>query len=188
RIIDFSKNKSPAKIGRGKGIELLSDVALLEEVRLRETMRKSKQETHKLQAGGSSEGVDFELEVPDEHFDKTKDTSEGTDDNDDDDGIDDDSGNDADGGNNAQDSKQTDSDDNNLSFTLKDYEEEEQEEENVLTLEKYKYDNEDMMYEEEDDDIAKELYGDLNIRDSEIPTRLMLNKVMLRLYAFGRAR
>nr|GEV24774.1 hypothetical protein [Tanacetum cinerariifolium] len=106
------------------------------------------------------------------------------DDNDNDDGIDDDSGNDGDGGNDAQDSEQTDSDDNNLSFTLTDYKEEEQDEENVLTLEKDRYENEDKMYEEEDDDIVKDLYGDLNIKDSEIPTRLMLNKFDQRVFAF----
>nr|GEZ20798.1 hypothetical protein [Tanacetum cinerariifolium] len=76
---------------------------------------------------------------------------------------DNDSGNDDDGGNDAQDSKQTDSDDDeNPSFTLKDYEEE-QYEEYVLTLERDKSDDEDKMYEEEDDDVAKELYGDLSI-------------------------
>nr|GEX45365.1 hypothetical protein [Tanacetum cinerariifolium] len=40
--------KAPAKIGRGKCIELLSDAALLEEAQLRETLRKIKKETHKL--------------------------------------------------------------------------------------------------------------------------------------------
>nr|GEW30994.1 hypothetical protein [Tanacetum cinerariifolium] len=54
-------------------------------------------------------------------------------------------------------------DDENLSFTLKDYEEEEQDEEYVHTLEKDKSDDEEKMYEEEDDDAVKELYGDLNI-------------------------
>nr|GEV14599.1 reverse transcriptase domain-containing protein [Tanacetum cinerariifolium] len=137
---------------------------------------KSNQETHKLHASGSSEGADFESVVPDEQAGKTKDISEGTgvtprvpnvykedssnsdddswgdsedesddvhdeDDNDDDDGNDDDSGND-DG---------------------HDYEEEEQYKEYVLTPERDKSDDEDKMYKEEDDDVAKELYGDLNI-------------------------
>nr|GEW79072.1 hypothetical protein [Tanacetum cinerariifolium] len=162
-----SNKKAPAKTDRGKGIELMSDVALLKEAQLKETLRKSKQETYKLQASGSSKGADFESEVPDEHAGKTKDISEGTgvkprvldvskedssnsdddswgdsedesddvhdeDNNDDDDGNDDDSGNDDDGGNDAQDSKQTNSDDDeNPSFTLKDYEEKEQYEEDL---------------------------------------------------------
>nr|GEY73105.1 hypothetical protein [Tanacetum cinerariifolium] len=84
-------------------------------------------------------------------------------DNDDDDGNDDDNGND-DGGNDVQDSERTNSnDDENPSFTLKDYQEEEQDEEYVHTPEKDKSDDEENMYEEEDDDVAKELYGDLNI-------------------------
>nr|GEU53569.1 hypothetical protein [Tanacetum cinerariifolium] len=61
-------------------------------------------------------------------------------------------------------SEQTNLDDyENPSFTLKDIKEEEQYEEYVLTLERDKSDDEDKMYEEEDDDIAKKLYGDLNI-------------------------
>nr|GFA62412.1 hypothetical protein [Tanacetum cinerariifolium] len=129
----------------------------------------------KLQASDSSEGADFESEVPDEPIGKPKDTSEGTeesddvndeDDNDDDNEDDeDDSGNDDDGGNDAQDSKWTDSDDDeNPSFSLKDYEEEEtQEDKYVHTPEKDKSNDEEKMYEEEDDDVEKELYGDLNI-------------------------
>ncbi|GKD11331.1 hypothetical protein Tco_1191016 [Tanacetum coccineum] len=73
-----SKKKAPAKTDRGKGIELLSDAVLLEEAQLEKTLRKSKRETHKLQASGSSEGADFESDVPDEQTGKTKDTSEGT--------------------------------------------------------------------------------------------------------------
>nr|GEV81741.1 retrovirus-related Pol polyprotein from transposon TNT 1-94 [Tanacetum cinerariifolium] len=170
------RRKAPANAARGKGIELLFNAALFKDAHLKKTLRKSKQETHKLQASGSSEGVDFKSEVPDEHTDKTKDTCEGTgvkprvpnvskedysnsdddswgdnedesddvydeDDNDNDDGNDDDSGNDDDG----------------------DYEEEEQDEEYVHTLKKDKFGNEEKMYEEEDNDVAKELYGDLNI-------------------------
>ncbi|GJX81328.1 hypothetical protein Tco_0330809 [Tanacetum coccineum] len=164
-----SKKKAPTKTDRGKGIELLSNASLLEDAQLKKTLRKSKQETHKLQASGSSEGADFESEVPDEQTRKTKDTSEGTgvkprvhdvskEDSSDSDDL---GGKDDDGGNDAQDSKRTDSnDDENPSFTLKDYEEEEQDEEYVHTLEKDKSDDEEKMYEEEDDDVAKELYGE----------------------------
>nr|GEZ73488.1 hypothetical protein [Tanacetum cinerariifolium] len=89
-------------------------------------------------------------------------------DNDDDDGNDDDSGNDDDGGNDAHDSERTNSDDDeNPSFTLKDYEEEEQDEEYMHTPEKDKFDDEENMCEEEDDDVTKELYGDLNVDREE---------------------
>ncbi|GKB16638.1 hypothetical protein Tco_0850561 [Tanacetum coccineum] len=73
-----SKKKAPAKTDRGEGIKLLSDAALLEETQLEKTLRKSKRETHKLQANGSSKGADFESEVPDEQTGKTKDISKGT--------------------------------------------------------------------------------------------------------------
>ncbi|GJZ08791.1 hypothetical protein Tco_0543074 [Tanacetum coccineum] len=167
-----SKNKAPAKIGRGKGIELLSD------------------------ASGSSEGADFKSEVPDEQTDKPKDTNEGTgekprvldvskddttdseaeswgdsedkrddvndedDDDDDDNGDDDNSDDNDDGGNDG--GNEDDYEENPL-FTMEDYEEEEQDEEYVYSLEKDESNDEEKMYEEEEDDVAKELYGDLNI-------------------------
>nr|GEU48928.1 retrovirus-related Pol polyprotein from transposon TNT 1-94 [Tanacetum cinerariifolium] len=150
---------------------------------MKKALKKSRRETHKLQASGSNERVNFESEVLDESTDKPKDTSEGTEENDDDneeddsdndDGDNDDGGNDDEGNDDEcnydegsnEDSDQTDSDDDeNLSFTLKDYEEEEQYKEFKLTPERKKYDddNDDKMYEEEHDDVTKELYRDLNI-------------------------
>ncbi|GJV56977.1 hypothetical protein Tco_1457982 [Tanacetum coccineum] len=158
-----SKKKAPAKTDRGNGIELLSDAALLKEDQLKKTLRKSKRETHKLQASGSSEGADFESEVPIEQTGKTKDTSKGT-------GVkpgvpnmskEDSYNNDDDSC--VNNSERTDSDDDeNPSFTLKDYEEEEQDEEYVHTLEKDKSDDEEKMYKEEDDDVAMELEDQQN--------------------------
>nr|GEY02774.1 retrovirus-related Pol polyprotein from transposon TNT 1-94 [Tanacetum cinerariifolium] len=46
-----SKKKAPAKDNRGKGIELLFDIALLEDAQLEKTLRKSKRETYKLLLG-----------------------------------------------------------------------------------------------------------------------------------------
>ncbi|GJX15355.1 retrovirus-related pol polyprotein from transposon TNT 1-94 [Tanacetum coccineum] len=73
-----SKKIALAKTDRDKGIELLFDAALLKDAQLKKTLRKIKRETHKLQASSSSEGADFESEVPDEQTGKTKDTSKGT--------------------------------------------------------------------------------------------------------------
>ncbi|GKC13027.1 hypothetical protein Tco_1009809, partial [Tanacetum coccineum] len=114
---------------------------LLEDAQLKKALRKSRQDTHKLQASGSSKGADFESEVPDESKAKPFDTSEGTgvkpgvlevskanssnsdneswgnskdesdDVNDDDNANDDDNGNEDDDGNDAHDSERTDSDD-----------------------------------------------------------------------------
>ncbi|GJW35129.1 hypothetical protein Tco_0058049 [Tanacetum coccineum] len=76
--VSVSKKKAPAKADRGKGIELLSDATLLEDAQLEKAIMKSRQETHKLQASGSSEGVNFESEVHDESKAKSSDISEGT--------------------------------------------------------------------------------------------------------------
>ncbi|GJT76389.1 hypothetical protein Tco_1043114 [Tanacetum coccineum] len=70
--------KAPAKAERSKGIELLYDVSLLEEAQLKKDLKRSKRETNIDQAGGSSEGVDFESKVPDEPKGKSIDTSKGT--------------------------------------------------------------------------------------------------------------
>ncbi|GJR77986.1 copia protein [Tanacetum coccineum] len=100
----------------------------------------------------------------DDSWGNSEDENDDFNDEDDDGGNDDDIGSNDDGDNDAQDNEQTDSnDDENPSFTLKDFEEEEQDEEYVFSLKKDKSDDEEKMYEEEDDDVAKELYGDLNI-------------------------
>nr|GEY74500.1 hypothetical protein [Tanacetum cinerariifolium] len=118
-------------------------------------------------ASGSSEGADFELKVLDEPKGKTKDTSDSKDESNDvhdEDNNNEDDGNDDDSGNDAQDSKRANSDDDeNPSFTLKDYEEEEQDEEYIHTPEKDKSDDEDKMYEEEDDDEEDDGYVILSI-------------------------
>nr|GEW66512.1 hypothetical protein [Tanacetum cinerariifolium] len=64
--------KAPAKISKGKGIKLLSDATLLEVAQMKKALKKSKHQTHNLQASGLSEGADFESEVPDEQTDKPK--------------------------------------------------------------------------------------------------------------------
>ncbi|GJT86736.1 hypothetical protein Tco_1068453 [Tanacetum coccineum] len=76
--VSISKKKAPAKADRGKGIKLLSDASLLEDAQLKKALMKSRQETHKFQVNGSSEGANFESEVPDESKAKSSNTSEGT--------------------------------------------------------------------------------------------------------------
>ncbi|GJW71530.1 hypothetical protein Tco_0128447 [Tanacetum coccineum] len=88
--VSVSKKKTPVKVSRRKGIELLSDATLLEEARSKKALRRSKRETTIIQAGGSSEGADFESVVPDEPKVKTSLADNG----DDDDSNDDDSNDD----------------------------------------------------------------------------------------------
>ncbi|GKB94725.1 hypothetical protein Tco_0980862 [Tanacetum coccineum] len=71
------KKKAPSKTERSKGIELLSDAALLKEAQLKKALKRTKREKNIHQAGGSSEGADFESEVPNEPKGKSIDTSEG---------------------------------------------------------------------------------------------------------------
>ncbi|GJS81996.1 hypothetical protein Tco_0748537 [Tanacetum coccineum] len=139
--VSVSKKKTPAKADRGKCIELVLDAALLEDAQLKKALIKSMQETHKLQASGSSERADFESEVPNESKAKSSDTSEGT-------GVkpgvsdvskadssdsDNESKNDDDSGNDAQDSERTDSDEEeNPNLNLKVHEEEETQEEEYI--------------------------------------------------------
>ncbi|GJV27379.1 hypothetical protein Tco_1383827 [Tanacetum coccineum] len=86
-----SKKKAPAKVDRGKGMYLHSDVALLEATQLKKAIKKSKHETHKLNAIGSGDGVDSRND--DSNDDDSDDVS-----NDDDDVVD----SDADGDNEAK--------------------------------------------------------------------------------------
>ncbi|GKC55205.1 hypothetical protein Tco_1077950 [Tanacetum coccineum] len=130
-----SKKKAHAKDDRGKGIDLLSDVALLEAAQLKKVLKKSKHDTHMVHESGLSEGADFESKflMSQQASLQTQGNSEDeSDDVNDEDDNDDESGNDDDGGNDAHDSERTDSDDDEIpSLTLKDDEEEEYEEEYV---------------------------------------------------------
>ncbi|GJY38549.1 hypothetical protein Tco_0424913 [Tanacetum coccineum] len=104
------KKKTPAKVDRGKGMYLLSNVALLEDAQLKKTLKKSKLETYKLYANGLGEDVGGD-EV-------TKDDD------------DDDVNSDADDDKEASDSEKTDSDEDEIpNLNQNDDEEEEHEEE-----------------------------------------------------------
>ncbi|GKC22381.1 hypothetical protein Tco_1024531 [Tanacetum coccineum] len=72
------KKKTPAKVDRGKGMDLLSDAALLEATQVKEALKKSKKESHMLHPSGSGDGVGSQPKVPDEFKDKTTGTDEGT--------------------------------------------------------------------------------------------------------------
>ncbi|GKD69487.1 hypothetical protein Tco_1323577 [Tanacetum coccineum] len=172
--VSVLKKKAPAKAVRGKGIELLSYAALLEDAQLKKALQKSRQETHKLQASGSSEGADFESEVPDESKAKSSDTSERTgeseDDNESYDNNDEGSKNDDDDGNDAQDSERTNSNEKenpNLNLTVNEEEE--------IHDEEYEHNPDDYVpIDEEADDENKEfndeeydkLYKDMNVRSN----------------------
>ncbi|GKA38757.1 hypothetical protein Tco_0731308 [Tanacetum coccineum] len=145
--VSVFKKKAPAKGDRGKGMEFLSDAALLEAAHVKEALKKSKKDSHMLHTSGSGDGVGSQPKVPDESEDKTTSTDEGTsgdsqdDESNDDDSDDDndadkvDESKDDDGDSNADDNYRTDSDDDeNPSFNLKDDEEEQKEEDLCSSL------------------------------------------------------
>ncbi|GJS65405.1 hypothetical protein Tco_0679969 [Tanacetum coccineum] len=166
--VSVSKKIAPAKADRGKGID------------------------------GSSEGSDFESDVPDESKAKSSNTNEGTgvrpgvpdvsksdsfesdnkswgdsdDDNESDDNDDEGSENDDDSGNDAQDSKRIDSDEEenpNLNLNV-DEEEETQKEEYVHTIDySVPTDEEtDDAHMEFDDEEYDDLYKDVNVRSKVV--------------------
>ncbi|GKE22210.1 hypothetical protein Tco_1433722 [Tanacetum coccineum] len=131
--VSVSKKKAPAKAERSKGIELLSEAALLEEALLKKAIKRRKRETNVHQAGGLSEGASLEPE------------GDNDDDNDDDDDQQ------SDNEQNVSDNLRTSND-----------EEETQEDEFVHTLENYVPTDDENVDDEEYERINKEMYDDVN--------------------------
>ncbi|GKE07001.1 hypothetical protein Tco_1399019 [Tanacetum coccineum] len=73
-----TKKKAQVKADRGKGLNVLSEVALSEASQLKEATKRSKKEFHASHASGSGDGTDLGSGVPDEQLCKTSDTDEGT--------------------------------------------------------------------------------------------------------------
>ncbi|GJY19079.1 hypothetical protein Tco_0390570 [Tanacetum coccineum] len=76
--VSMPKKKTPIKVDRRKGMDLLSDVTLLEAAQVKETLQKSKKDSHMLHASGSCDRVGSQPKVLDESQDKTTGTDEGT--------------------------------------------------------------------------------------------------------------
>ncbi|GKD11575.1 hypothetical protein Tco_1195982 [Tanacetum coccineum] len=148
-----------SKKNPGKGLNVLSEVALSEVAQLMEATKRSKKDFHISQASGSGDGTDFESGVPDEQQHKTSGADEGTGtklgvlDDDDEDDVKSDANDD----NEASDSVKTKSDeDENLNLNPNDDEEEEIEEDDVRTPDSFEFNDDDEEYDE--------LYKDVNVR------------------------
>ncbi|GJY90713.1 hypothetical protein Tco_0505909 [Tanacetum coccineum] len=74
----LTKKKAPVKADRGKGLNVLFDVALSEAAQLKEATKRSKKDFHISQASGSGDGTDFKSGVSNEQHRKTSGTDEGT--------------------------------------------------------------------------------------------------------------
>ncbi|GJT21462.1 hypothetical protein Tco_0891399 [Tanacetum coccineum] len=73
-----SKKKTPANVDRGKGMNLVSNAALLEAAQVKEALQKSKKDSHILHVSGSGDRVGSQPKVLNESQDKTTSTDEGT--------------------------------------------------------------------------------------------------------------
>ncbi|GJR08966.1 hypothetical protein Tco_0791618 [Tanacetum coccineum] len=74
----LTKKKELVKADRGKGLNVLLEVALSEAAQLKEATKESKKDFHISQASSSGNGNDFELWVPDEQQRKTPGADEET--------------------------------------------------------------------------------------------------------------
>ncbi|GJV87790.1 hypothetical protein Tco_1531728 [Tanacetum coccineum] len=184
----LSKNKTPVKADKGKGLNALSEVALSEAAQLKEATKRSKKDFYISHASGSDEGTGTKPGVPnvpkyDSKSDKESwgdsgeeddDDEDETDDGNDDDDNDDDDMNDDD--DDKTDSERTKLDKINiLDLNKSSSEDDENVDESVYTPLDYeltndetihdeeKIDDDEKMVEEEDDNVIKELYKDVNV-------------------------
>ncbi|GJY28808.1 hypothetical protein Tco_0404575 [Tanacetum coccineum] len=82
--VSVSKKKAPINTKKSKGIELLSEAALLEDAQMKKALKKSKRETHSHQKSGSGDGGDSG-EDDDSNDDDSDDGNDDYSDNDNDD-------------------------------------------------------------------------------------------------------
>ncbi|GJV53913.1 hypothetical protein Tco_1449654 [Tanacetum coccineum] len=150
-----TKKKALVKADRGKGLNVLSKVALSEAAQLKEATKRSKKDFHISQASGLGDGTNFESRVPDEQHHKTSGDSGKEDDDDEDDTEDDEEDDDTNDDDKKTDYNRTESDIikiHVLNQSSTEYYEEEEE----------KINDEEKMDEEEVDEVTKELYNDVN--------------------------
>ncbi|GKA90217.1 hypothetical protein Tco_0812087 [Tanacetum coccineum] len=172
KVAKPNKKKQPAKKTKAKGLAILSKVALTEAEQIKLATKRSKKDFHVSYESGSGDGVDTQSRVPDEQQQKTFGADEETGtilgvpdvssyeyesdkeswgDSKDEDDNDDDGNNDNDGESDTHDDDSDDERTESNICTPSDYE---------LTDEE-KLDDEETMDDEEDDEVIKELYGDV---------------------------
>ncbi|GJY24043.1 hypothetical protein Tco_0397701 [Tanacetum coccineum] len=178
-----TKKKTVVKTDRGKGLNVLLEVALSEAAQLKVTKR-NKKDFHISHASGPGDETNYESGDPNEQHLKTTGADEGTgdsgeededDENDSeeksDDGDDDDDGNDGNDGNDDDDNQEGDDTNNDDEETDSDRTESDiikipvlnQSSTEYYEEEEEKIDDEETMDEGEDDEVTKELYDDVNV-------------------------
>ncbi|GJR05527.1 retrotransposon protein, putative, ty1-copia subclass [Tanacetum coccineum] len=159
--VSVSKKKTPSKAKRSKGIDLLSEAALLEEAQVKKVLRRSHHETLIHQAGGSGDGIGSIPGVLDESKGKSGDSGdEANEQGDEEDVLE------SDDDQEEADDERTESDNPRIS----DEEEETQDDECVHTPKDYVPTNDESknVDEEEYERINEELYGDVNISLTDV--------------------
>nr|GEU40323.1 hypothetical protein [Tanacetum cinerariifolium] len=185
-----SKKKAPIKADRGKSLNVLSEVALLEVSQIKEATKQSKKDFYISHTSGSGDGIHFESRVPNEKHHKTFGIDEGTgskpgvpdipkydyeidkeswgnsdeEDDDDEDDSEDVSGDNDDDDDDASDDERAESNRDqipNSNQTIKQQAEEEEEEYDDTDEEKIN--DEEKTDKEEHDEVTKELYKDVNV-------------------------
>ncbi|GKF41904.1 hypothetical protein Tco_0125246, partial [Tanacetum coccineum] len=73
-----TKKKAPVKADKGKGLNVLSEVALSEAAQLKEVAKRSKKDFHVSHASSSGKRTNFESWVPDKQHRKTSGIDKGT--------------------------------------------------------------------------------------------------------------
>nr|GEX97549.1 retrovirus-related Pol polyprotein from transposon TNT 1-94 [Tanacetum cinerariifolium] len=144
----LNKKKARVKANRGKGLNILSKVALSEAAQLKEVTKQSKKDFHISHASGSGNGTDFESRVPNEQQRKTLEEDDDDDDN---------YGNDDDDSDHIR--TELDRDENPNLNQFNEEHEEKEEEENVDEF----INKEDDEKNEEELDDGEELYKDINM-------------------------
>ncbi|GJW02380.1 hypothetical protein Tco_1561236 [Tanacetum coccineum] len=151
-----TKKKTLVKADRGKGLNVLSEVALFEAAQFKDVTKRSKKDFHISHASGSSDGTNFESRVPNDEKESWGDSGEEDEDDENDSEDKSDDGDDDDDGNDGNDDDDANDDDNQEGDDTNDDDEETNKEEE-------KIDDEEMMDDEEDDEVTNKLYKDVNV-------------------------
>nr|GEV16348.1 retrovirus-related Pol polyprotein from transposon TNT 1-94 [Tanacetum cinerariifolium] len=173
----FTSPKSKtASDSKGTKHKSKAKVALSEAEQIKLATKRSKKDYHISHASGLGDGVDTQSKVPDKQEQKTSGTDEGTGEDDDGDNDDGDNYDDGESDDHDDDSDdeitESDSDeipDPNLTNVDQTKNKEEDVDEGVLTpsddelTDAEKLDNEETMDDEENDEVLKELYEDVNV-------------------------
>ncbi|GJZ53348.1 hypothetical protein Tco_0608233 [Tanacetum coccineum] len=160
KVAKPDKKKQPTKKMKAKGLVILSEVALSEAEQLKLATKRRKKYFHMSHVSGSGDGVDIQSKVPDDQQQKTSGTDEGT----------------StiprvldvptyESKNEIPDLKLT-----NVDQTK--HEEEEYDDEFYEEEAEENTDDEKTMYDDEDDEVTKELYEDVNVNLGNVDTEM----------------